>query len=84
MNSSTSILPARRAAQISAAAALLSVFAFAQSTALADPAVDLGTASHFAILSGSGITDVAASSSIVSGDVGVSPTTGAAIGLTGA
>lgn len=84
MNSSASILPARRAAQISAVAALLSVFAFAQSTALADPAVDLGTASHFAILSGSGITDVAASSIIVSGDVGVSPTTGAAIGLTGA
>jgi hypothetical protein len=39
----------------------------------------LGTASTFAILSKSGITDVAAS--VITGDVGASPITGAAIGL---
>ncbi len=39
----------------------------------------LGAASNFAILSKSGITDVAASA--ITGDVGASPITGAAIGL---
>jgi hypothetical protein len=42
--------------------------------------VDLGTAGSFAILSKSGITDVP--SSTITGDVGASPITGAAIGLT--
>jgi hypothetical protein len=42
--------------------------------------VDLGTAGTFAILSKSGITDVP--SSTITGDVGASPITGAAIGLT--
>ena len=84
MNSSQSTQYARRTTQIIAAGALFSVFAFAQLTAIADPAVDLGTASRFAILSGAGITDVAASSVIVKGDVGASPITGAAIGLTAA
>lgn len=42
--------------------------------------VNLGTSGSFAILSKSGITDVP--SSIVTGDVGASPITGAAIGLT--
>ena len=42
--------------------------------------VDLGTASTFAVLSKSGITNVYASA--ITGDVGASPITGAAIGLT--
>lgn len=42
--------------------------------------VDLGTAGTFAVLSKSGITDVP--SSTITGDVGASPITGAAIGLT--
>lgn len=44
--------------------------------------VDFGTASGFAILAGSQITDVPLSSTIVSGDVGLYPATGLAIGLT--
>lgn len=45
------------------------------------PTVDLGTADDFAILAGTGITDVPTSTII--GDVGLHPTTGAAItGLT--
>ncbi len=43
----------------------------------ADP-VDLGTAENFAVLAKSAITDTL-SSSVISGDVGLSPTTGAAI-----
>ncbi|MFZ2205026.1 MAG: ice-binding family protein [Minisyncoccia bacterium] len=42
--------------------------------------VSLGTADNFAVLAGSGITDT--TPSVVSGDVGLSPTTGAAIGIT--
>lgn len=42
--------------------------------------VDLGTAATFAVLSKSGVTDVYAST--ITGDVGASPITGAAIGLT--
>jgi hypothetical protein len=42
--------------------------------------VNLGTAGSFAILTKSGVTDVYASA--ISGDVGASPITGAAIGLT--
>lgn len=41
--------------------------------------VSLGTADNFAVLAGSGITDT--TPSVVSGDVGLSPTTGAAIGI---
>ena len=41
--------------------------------------VDLGSAGNFAILSKSGVTDVPASA--ITGDVGTSPITGAAIGL---
>src|ERR1035437_7640118 len=44
------------------------------------PVVNLGVAGNFAILSKSGITDVYKSS--VTGDVGTSPITGAAIHLT--
>src|ERR1022692_3070027 len=51
-------------------------------TATAIPTVNLGTASSFAILAGSQITDAGGASTIVSGDVGLSPTTGTAIGLT--
>jgi hypothetical protein len=48
------------------------------------PTVPLGTTSTFAILAGTGITDAGAAS-VISGDVGLSPTTGAGItGLTGA
>ncbi|MFA6524332.1 MAG: ice-binding family protein [Candidatus Paceibacterota bacterium] len=42
--------------------------------------IDLGTAGDFSVLAGSGITDTAPSN-IISGDVGLSPTTGAAIGI---
>jgi hypothetical protein len=55
---------------------------FLHYTATAIPTVNLGTASSFAILAGSQITDAGGASTIVSGDVGLSPTTGAAIGLT--
>src|ERR1035437_6950135 len=41
--------------------------------------VDLGTAAHFAILAGSAVTGTGSDS--VTGDVGLSPTTGAAITL---
>ncbi|MES2019422.1 MAG: ice-binding family protein [Pseudomonadota bacterium] len=44
------------------------------------PAVKLGSAGTFALLSKTGITNVYAS--VISGDVGTSPITGAAIGLT--
>ena len=44
--------------------------------------VNLGTAGSFAILAGSAITDAGNASSIIDGDVGLYPTTGAAIGLT--
>ncbi len=55
---------------------------FPHQNARAIPIVDLGTASGFAILAGSQITDVPQSSTIVSGNVGLYPATGAAIGLT--
>lgn len=50
--------------------------------AMAVPTVNLGTASGFAVLAGSKITDAGGSSTIVTGNVGLYPTTGAAIGLT--
>ena len=49
-------------------------------TPAAQASVDLGTAGSFAILAKSGITDVP--SSTITGNVGASPITGAAIGLT--
>jgi len=52
--------------------------------ATAVPMVDLGTAANFSILAGSQITDAGGASSITTGDVGLYPTTGAAIGLTAA
>jgi hypothetical protein len=56
---------------------------FLHQNATAIPAtVNLGTASSFAILAYSKITDAGGASTIVSGNVGLSPTTGAAIGLT--
>jgi len=48
--------------------------------AAAQSPVNLGMASSFAVLSKSGVTDVYASA--ITGDVGASPITGAAIGLT--
>src|ERR1035441_7040647 len=55
---------------------------FLQHNAMANPAmVNLGTASSFAVLAGSEITD-AGGASTITGNVGLSPTTGAAIGLT--
>ena len=45
--------------------------------------IDLGTAANFGILAGSKITDAGAASTIIGGDVGLSPATGANItGLT--
>ena len=55
--------------------------AFLHHDATAQP-VDLGTASSFAILAGSQITDAGGASRIITGDVGLYPTTGAALGLT--
>jgi hypothetical protein len=55
---------------------------FLHYNATAIPTVNLGTASSFAILSASEITDAGGASTIVAGDVGLSPATGAAIGLT--
>jgi hypothetical protein len=53
----------------------------AQTAAAATTSVSLGTAGPFAILAGSAVTDVPTST--IAGDVGLSPTTGAAItGLT--
>lgn len=49
---------------------------------MAVPTVDLGTATGFSILAGSQITDAGSSSVIVTGNVGLYPATGAAIGLT--
>ena len=55
---------------------------FLQQNAMANPStVDLGTASSFAILSYSEITDAGGASKI-NGNVGLSPTAGTAIGLT--
>ena len=55
---------------------------FLHHNATAIPTVTLGTASSFAILAASEITDAGGASTIVAGDVGLSPATGAAIGLT--
>ena len=55
---------------------------FLHYNATAIPTVNLGTASSFAILSASEITDAGGASTIVTGDVGLSPATGADIGLT--
>ena len=57
---------------------------FLAPAAQAIPLLDLGTADHFSILAGSMITDAGGLSTIVSGDVGLYPATGLAIGLTGA
>ena len=55
---------------------------FLQHNAMANPAmVNLGSDSSFAVLAGSEITD-AGGASTITGNVGLSPTTGAAIGLT--
>ena len=55
---------------------------FLHYNATAIPTVNLGTASSFAILSASEITDAGGASTIVTGDVGLSRATGADIGLT--
>lgn len=57
------------------------IFLHQNATATTPATVDLGTASSFAILAGSEITDAGGFSGIITGDVGLSPTTGAAIGL---
>ena len=44
--------------------------------------VDLQSASGFAILAGSQVTDAGGASTVVTGDVGLFPATGAAVGLT--
>lgn len=56
---------------------LLSALAFGASTAFAATAPDLGTAGNFVVLSKAQITDV--NPSVITGDVGASPITGASI-----
>lgn len=63
-----------------APALLDSAKTFPDSIAKQQPAVDLGVAGNFAILSKTGVTDVYKSS--ITGDVGASPVTGAAILVT--
>lgn len=72
------------AKRITTGIALVLVTAFMAPAATATTIVNLGTASSFAILAGSAITDAGGASSIVTGDVGLYPATGAAIGLTAA
>ena len=63
-------------------ALMIAAATFLHHGAMANPTmVDLGTASGFAILAYSEITD-AGGASTITGNVGLSPTTGAAIGLT--
>ncbi len=61
---------------------LVSFSLSASGTAFAATTVDLNSAANFAVLAGSGISDT--NPSTVTGDVGLSPTTGAAIGITSA
>jgi len=58
---------------------VLSIIIFSSVSVYAADAVNLGTAGNFAILSKSGVTDVPSSSII--GNVGTTPITGAAIGV---
>ncbi len=60
---------------------ILSAMALSPASA-ATVAVNLGTASNFAVLAASGITDAGGVSTIVSGDVGLSPASGSFIGVT--
>lgn len=64
---------------ITALIMLASAMGLAGSTARAahEPTVNLGTTAPFAILAGAGITNVP--TSVISGNIGVSPTTGASI-----
>lgn len=62
--------------------ALAMTLTFLVQNASAGPIINLGTASGFSILAGSQITDAGGSSSIVTGNVGLYPAAGAAIGLT--
>ena len=61
---------------------LIIALAMLAPAAIAVPMVDLGTASNFSVLAGSQITDAGGATTVVTGDVGLYPTTGAAIGLT--
>jgi hypothetical protein len=58
------------------------IFLHHNATATTPATVNLGSASSFAILAGSQITDAGGASTIVTGDVGLSPTSGSFIGLT--
>ncbi len=60
----------------------VAVFLLPQHATAIPTTVNLGSAGTFAILAGSAITDAGGASTIFRGDVGLSPTTGAAIGLT--
>ncbi len=81
----TILIPAtslKRLYKISPGIALAITLLGLTNIATAIPIVDLGSASGFAILAGSKITDAGGSSTIANGNVGLYPTTGAAIGLT--
>ncbi len=77
--------PARRGASLGLriglpVVALLGTILIAPAAMAAPTAISLGTAGQFAILAGDAITNVP--TSVILGDVGVTPGTGAAIGLT--
>ena len=77
MNSMKTAFPIRTALVVAAA-----IFLHHNATATTPATVDLGSASNFAILAGSQITDAGGASTIVTGDVGLSPASGSFIGLT--
>lgn len=82
MNSSPSLIcPSRGAKNITASLAVTIALTFLTTAVIAVPIVNLGTAHGFAILAGSKITDAGGASIIATGDVGLYPATGAAIGL---
>ncbi len=76
------IIPKRRqCSRVASLAVVASGVLLFPEVASAQPFVDLRSAAGFGILAGSAITDAGGASSIF-GNVGLFPTTGAAIGLT--
>lgn len=81
MNASFLLTPVPSGARRIPIGLVVAAAIFLHHSAPAIQTVDLGTASSFAILAGSQITD-AGGASVIAGNVGLYPATGAAIGLT--